>query len=284
MSENETTDETPIDGQPPAESADASPGPSKGSPEPRHSCRAAGDSAQPAQPVVKTASIVEAMLLATDSPIGASKIAQIIGDVTAGQVRECVQELNAGYERAGTAFRIEEIAKGYQILTLPEYNVWLRKLLRVRDESKLSQAALETLAVVAYRQPVLRAVIEEIRGVQGGEVLQRLREMNLVKIVGRAEELGRPLLYGTTKRFLTVFGLASLSELPKVEALTPPEKQPASNGPGAGETEAADASDAEAPGKDDTATASEGDKAFARLAEAAKQSEPGERKADDATN
>lgn len=174
---------------------------------------------------VSTESIVEALLLATDSPLGASKISNVIGDVTPAQVKGCIAALNAGYEKNGASFRIEEIAKGFQILTLPEFNVWLRKLLRVRSESKLSQAAMETLAIVAYRQPALRVTIEEIRGVQVGEVLQRLREMNLVKIVGRAEEIGRPLLYGTTKRFLEVFGLPSLTELPKVEELTPPEKQ-----------------------------------------------------------
>ncbi|MEE9294938.1 MAG: SMC-Scp complex subunit ScpB [Phycisphaerae bacterium] len=174
---------------------------------------------------VSTESIVEALLLATDSPLGAARISSIIGDVPPAQVKDCIASLNARYERTGASFRIEEIAKGYQILTLPEFNVWLRKLLRARSESKLSQAALETLAVVAYRQPVLRVTIEEIRGVQVGEMLQRLREMNLVKIVGRAEEIGRPLLYGTTKKFLEVFGLPSLAELPKVEELTPPDRQ-----------------------------------------------------------
>ncbi len=178
-----------------------------------------------AEGVIATASIVEAMLVATDSPISAGKMASIIGDVSAARIKECIEELNAGYEQAGASFSIDEIAKGYQILTLPEYNVWLRKLLKVRTESKLSQAALETLAVIAYKQPAMRVKIEEIRGVAVGEVVNRLREMNLVKIVGRAEEIGRPLLYGTTKRFLEVFGLGSLQDLPQVEELPPPEKQ-----------------------------------------------------------
>ncbi len=170
-------------------------------------------------------SITEAVLFATDSPVPAARIAQILGVGGAAEVKKHIESLNEKYEQQGASFRIEEIAKGYQMLTLPEYNTWLGKLLKVRRESKLSQAALETLAVVAYKQPVMRVGIEEIRGVAVGEVLQRLREMNLVKIVGRAEEIGRPLLYGTTKQFLSVFGLASLSELPKVESLTPPEKQ-----------------------------------------------------------
>ncbi len=176
---------------------------------------------------ITTESIIEAILFATDSPLPPARIAQIIGVGGVAEVRKHIAALNEKYAEAGASFRIDEVAKGYQMLTLPEYNVWLRKLLKVRRESKLSQAALETLAVVAYKQPVMRAVIEEIRGVAVGEVLQRLREMNLVKIVGRADELGRPLLYGTTKVFLEVFGLASLNDLPKVEELIPPEKQKA---------------------------------------------------------
>lgn len=187
-------------------------------------------------------SIVEAILFATDSPVTAAKIAQIVGSCGAAEVKKHIAALNDRYEETSVSFRIEEVAGGYQMLTLPEYNVWLRKLLKVRSETKLSQAALETLAVVAYRQPVMRAQIEEIRGVAAGEMLQRLRENNLVKIVGRAEVIGHPLLYGTTKRFLEVFGLASLDDLPKVEELTPPEKQkktpdPANPAPTENETE-----------------------------------------------
>lgn len=174
---------------------------------------------------ITTESIVEAILLATDTPVTPAKIAEIVGAGGAPEVKGHIAALNRRYEETGASFRIEEIAKGYQILTLSEYNVWLRKLLKVRSEAKLSQAALETLAVVAYKQPVLRVEIEEIRGVAAGDMLQRLREVNLVKIVGRAEEIGRPLLYGTTKKFLEVFGLASLEELPKIEALTPPDRQ-----------------------------------------------------------
>ncbi len=221
---------------------------------------------------VATSSIVEAMLVASDSPVGAQKMAGIIGDVSVGQIKECIDTLNADYERAGASFRVEEIAKGYQILTLPEYNVWLRKLLKVRTESKLSQAALETLAVIAYKQPALRAEIEEIRGVAVGEVVNRLREMNLVKIVGRAEELGRPLLYGTTKRFLEVFGLGSLQDLPQVEELTPPEKQ----------RKHVDAAQEPPAGTDgDPVAADEADAAFARLAEAARSDERGAAQVDD---
>lgn len=163
--------------------------------------------------------VVEAILLSADSPLPAAKIAQVLGVGDARDVRKHIQALNDFYGLHGCSFRIEEIAGGYQILTLPQYNTWLVKLLRARQETKLSPAAMETLAVIAYKQPCTRADIESVRGVAAGEMLNRLRELNLVKVVGRAEDLGRPLLYGTTRRFLEVFGLASLEDLPQVEVL-----------------------------------------------------------------
>ena len=167
-------------------------------------------------------SVTEAILFATDAPLPAAKIARILGVGDARSVRKHIETLNARYEQTGAAFRIEEVGGGFQMLTLPAYNNWVGKLLSVRRETKLSPAALETLAVVAYRQPVLRANVEAIRGVTVGDVLNRLREMGLVKIVGRAEVIGRPMLYGTTRKFLEVFGLASLEDLPKVDALALP--------------------------------------------------------------
>jgi segregation and condensation protein B len=168
-------------------------------------------------------SVVEAILFASDEPLEASKIAKVAGAGDARQVRKLVQELNAEYSRRGAAYRIEELAGGYVMLTLPEYNSWLKQLLRTRQESKLSQAALETLAIVAYKQPVMRVTVEALRGVAAGEMIRNLMEKGLVKIAGRAEELGRPLLYGTTRKFLEVFGLNSLQDLPKVEELRPRE-------------------------------------------------------------
>jgi segregation and condensation protein B len=109
------------------------------------------------------------------------------------------------------------------MLTLSPFNTWLSKLLKVRSESKLSPAALETLAIISYKQPILRVDIEAIRGVACGEMVRQLCDKGLVKIVGRAEVLGRPLLYGTTKRFLQVFGLNSLKDLPTAEDLKKPE-------------------------------------------------------------
>ncbi len=174
-----------------------------------------------AAPEITVESVVEALLFSTDVPLPATKIAQLLGAGDAGDVKGHIEKLNERYERSGAAFRIESIAKGYQMLTLGVYNNWLAKLHKARAESQLTQAALETLAIVAYRQPVLRADIEAVRGVAVGDMLVRLREMNLARIVGRAEEIGRPLLYGTTTKFLEVFGLGSLKDLPKIDRDNP---------------------------------------------------------------
>jgi len=165
---------------------------------------------------------VEAILMTVDRAISAGKIADVLELESPKPVTGAIESLNAEYERSGRSFRIEQVAGGYQVLTLPEYKDTLAELHTTRSEGKLSPAAMETLAIVAYRQPVLRADIEAIRGVACGEVLRSLMDRNLVKIVGRAEELGRPMLYGTTKHFLEVFGLTSLKDLPKAEELTQP--------------------------------------------------------------
>jgi len=175
---------------------------------------------------VTAESIVEAILFATDSPLPAAKIAQIMETGDAKSVKGHIDTLNHQYTETGRSFRIDQIAKGYQMLTVPAYNSWVSKVLRARSETKVSPAAMETLAIIAYKQPILRADIEAIRGVAAGEMVNRLREMNLVKIVGRAEELGRPMLYGTTKRFLEVFGLASLDDLPQSDALAASSSTP----------------------------------------------------------
>lgn len=166
---------------------------------------------------VTTESIVESLLMSTDVALPAPKIARLVGVGDASDVKRHIETLNRRYEETGASVRIQSIAKGYQVLTLPVYDTWVQKLHKARAESRLSRAALETLAIVAYKQPVLRANVEAIRGVAVGDMLVRLREMNLVKIAGRAEEIGRPLLYGTTSKFLDVFSLSSLNDLPKLE-------------------------------------------------------------------
>lgn len=171
-------------------------------------------------------SILEALLFSTDVPLPASKLVQLLGIGTTEDVKQHVEALNNRYEATGAAFRAEAIAKGYQLLTLPVFNPWVGKLQKSRSDARLSHAALETLAIVAYKQPVLRADIEAVRGVACGDMLVRLREVNLVRIVGRAEEIGRPLLYGTTTKFLDVFGLSSLKDLPKLDPDKPNEWPP----------------------------------------------------------
>jgi segregation and condensation protein B len=167
-------------------------------------------------------SVVEAVLFASDEPLTEERLAKIVG-TSAKQIRQHIKNLNDKYKERNNAFRIEKIAGGYQMLTLSPYNHWLKKLLRVRSDSKLSPAALETLAIISYKQPIIRADVEAIRGVSAGEMIRGLMHKGLVKIVGRAEVLGRPMLYGTTKKFLEVFGLNSLKDLPKIEELKKPE-------------------------------------------------------------
>ncbi len=161
---------------------------------------------------------VEAALLTSDRALPAGKLAEVLS-VGSKAVQEAVAALNELYEKTGRSFRIEQVAGGWQVRTLPQYAEVLTSLTQSRSQSRLSPAALETLAIIAYRQPILRADIESIRGVACGEVLRSLMDRRLVKIVGRAEEIGRPMLYGTTKAFLEVFGLASLKDLPKAEEL-----------------------------------------------------------------
>jgi segregation and condensation protein B len=133
-------------------------------------------------------SVVEAVLFASDESLTAERLANIV-ETSVKQVRQSIQDLNDKYQAGNNAFRIEQIAGGYQMLTLSPYNYWLKKLLRVRGDSKLSPAALETLAIVAYKQPVIRADVEAIRGVAVGELIRSLMDKGLVKIVGRAEVL-----------------------------------------------------------------------------------------------
>ena len=162
---------------------------------------------------------LEAVLFLSREPLGSRKLAQLAGLADGTKARTLVRALNRRYDGEGSAFRVEEVAGGFQLLTRPKFAPWLRRLHSTALEVRLSAPALETLAVVAYRQPALRAEIEAIRGVQCGEVLRQLIERDLVRIVGRSEELGRPLLYGTTRQFLQVFGLRHLEDLPRPEFL-----------------------------------------------------------------
>ncbi|MFM1830408.1 MAG: segregation and condensation protein [Planctomycetota bacterium] len=173
---------------------------------------------------------VEAVLLTNDRPVPEPRLVEMLGlkaggkqrDSAAAQVREAVDRLNADYQAQGRAFRVQRLAGGWQLLTLPEFGPLLARVRGLRAQGRLTPAALETLAIIAYRQPILRAELEAIRGVACGEVLKTLLERRLVRITGRAEELGRPMLYGTTTEFLKVFGLARIEDLPKSQELKAP--------------------------------------------------------------
>jgi segregation and condensation protein B len=168
-------------------------------------------------------SIVEAILFASDEPVPVDRVAEAAGeDVSIDQVREAVRALVEEYDATGRAFTVEEIAGGLQLFTRPEYNKHLKKLLRARNEARFTQAALETLAIIAYKQPVSRAEVEDIRGVACGDMIRTLMEKGLVRVAGRSEHLGRALLYGTTKKFLQVFGLGSVKDLPDSKQLLEP--------------------------------------------------------------
>jgi segregation and condensation protein B len=157
---------------------------------------------------------LEAILFLASQPMTSRKLAKLAGLADGTKARTLVRTLNRMYDASGCAFRIEEVAGGFQLMSRAKFAPWLRRLHAAWVEVRLSAPAMETLAVVAYRQPILRAEIEAIRGVQSGEVLRQLIELDLVRIVGRAEELGRPYLYGTSKRFMQIFGLKHIEELP----------------------------------------------------------------------
>lgn len=167
---------------------------------------------------------IEAALLVADEPLPARKLANVGGLKDGNEARRLIRKLQSFYDKDGSAFVVEELAGGFQLLTRPIFHPWLVRLRRSSSEMRLTQAARETLAIVAYRQPIIRADIEAVRGVQCGEVLRQLMEKGLIRIAGRHDSLGRPVLYGTAKKFLQIFGLKSLGDLPLIEQLRPPQR------------------------------------------------------------
>ena len=163
--------------------------------------------------------IVEAVLFASDAPLTASEIARADESLDEDQVEQALQLLRAEYDDAGRAFQIVELAEGHQILTRAEFAPYLERFDNVPRPSRLSGPALETLAIIAYRQPIGRLEMEYVRGVGVSGVIRTLQERNLIDVVGREEGLGRPLLYGTTRHFLEHFGFRSLEDLPRPEEL-----------------------------------------------------------------
>lgn len=163
--------------------------------------------------------IVEATLFASQTPLTPREIARADESLDVGVVRIALDGLRERYEGDGRAFQVYQLGDGYQILTRPEFAPYLERFDSVPRPPSLSRAALETLAIVAYRQPLGRIELEEIRGVASASVLRTLQDWELIAVVGRGEGLGRPLLYGTTKHFLDHFALQSLSDLPRAQDL-----------------------------------------------------------------
>ena len=166
-----------------------------------------------------------AVLFLAKEPLPSRKLSQYSNLADGTEARTLVTRLNRQLDSQGRAFRIESVAGGYQMVTRPKFSKWLRRLEYVPGEVRLSAPAMETLAVVAYRQPVLRADVEAIRGVSCGEILSQLLNRDLVRIGGRSEELGRPYLYNSTKKFLQLFGLRSLDDLPLADLFEEAEEE-----------------------------------------------------------
>ena len=162
--------------------------------------------------------IVEALILSSAEPLSAAKIAEIIPYCNEGQAKDLVNELNTEYSEQDRSFEIWEVAGGFQIRTRAEFSGYLQKLQKERA-MRLSPAALETLSIIAYRQPVTRAEVEDVRGVDAGATVKSLLERHLIRIAGQREVPGRPMLYGTTRRFLEVFGLERLKDLPTLREI-----------------------------------------------------------------
>ena len=158
---------------------------------------------------------IEALLLSSELPLTNQQIMTSLEFGSPEMYQKAINELNEEYRRSGRSFEIQSIAGGYQIYTLPKFHNYVERLWMVRKRTGLTRSALETLAIISYRQPITRVQIEEIRGVGSDSVLQGLLERGLTKITGRQSAPGRPILYGTTKEFLRYFGLQTIADLPR---------------------------------------------------------------------
>lgn len=161
--------------------------------------------------------IIETLLFITDRPVKVSRLVDVIENTNAKEVREAITKLQDMYAVRGSAIQIMEIAGGYQMCTKPEYGRWVRRLYNEKMTTRLSNAALETLAIIAYKQPLTRAEMEGIRGVDVAGPLEKLLDRGLVRVVGRKDTIGHPMVYGTTDEFLRMFGLNKVSELPDLQ-------------------------------------------------------------------
>lgn len=210
-----------------------------------------GSAAAPA-PLVH---VVEALLFASDAPVEATRLQEVLGLGAPAEARELVEALRQRLEAEGRALQVVEVGGGFRLVTRPEVAPWLVKLARSRTRSRLSRPALETLAIVAYRQPVSRPEVDAVRGVNSEGVLDNLLDRRMVRIAGRKDSPGRPFLYETTRDFLVAFGLRDLSDLPKPDGeLIVPEIAPA-EGPAEAPTPLAEEAQPDLPALDAMASA-----------------------------
>lgn len=164
-------------------------------------------------------SVIEAVIFAADGPVSVDQLARVVDELDRDSIAQLIRELQQEYDSARRSFQIIEIANGFQMCTRNEYASWIKKFYTTEISTRLSVSALEALAVIAYKQPVTRAEVEEIRGVNSDSVLRTLLERNLIKVIGRKQTPGKPMIYGTTMEFLIHFGLRDLSELPSVDEI-----------------------------------------------------------------
>jgi len=173
--------------------------------------------------------IIEAILFSSDKPVLIEQIRNLFEDLQPAQIRELLEELQKEYEQAGRGFRLLEVAGGFQMVTAPSLSAFLKKFYRQKGTDKLSRPALETLAIIAYKQPVTKFEIESLRRVDSSGVVKNLKDLGIIRISGRKKSPGRPFVYATTRQFLEYFGLKSLDELPKIESVLQSQEAPASN-------------------------------------------------------
>jgi segregation and condensation protein B len=163
--------------------------------------------------------ILESLLFVSETPLTVKRVSSFLKDATADEIEKTFQSIREEINQMNRSFQVVQIAEGFQLLTRPEYHRWAKELYKVISKTRLSKASMEALAIIAYKQPVTRAEVEAIRGVEVSNMIQSLLEKKMIRILGRAETPGRPLLYATTHEFLIHFGLRDLVDLPKVSEI-----------------------------------------------------------------
>ncbi|MDP2982191.1 MAG: SMC-Scp complex subunit ScpB [Candidatus Latescibacter sp.] len=163
--------------------------------------------------------ILEAVLFASDMPVEMERLSEILDGLTPSEIMYLIDSLNREYETEGRSFRLVEVAGGFQFETLPQFGSFIEKLYRSKSRPKLSRASLETLAIVAYKQPISKVEIDALRGVDSDAAIRTLQNRDLIEITGRSEAVGRPIIYGTTQEFLRYFGLKNIKDLPGADEL-----------------------------------------------------------------